>query len=406
MDQPKHCVFALGHLNHQGIDNKISACFRCSAFLGRYDQDLMSEVVNGAAARKHRMKLMRGEWPVGCRSCQEFEEQGVLSTRLNGLYSKDVNELLKNYDPDTGMVKHIKSIELRFGNECNLTCRHCGPDFSSRWEALERLDRTITQKGLGRQDVSHNYHTRPEYFKDILENIVPNLNEIMFSGGETLYQKEHYDFINAIPSEHAAHIQLFYVTNGTVTGIKNHNAFEMWKRFKEIKIIVSTDGVGEQYEYFRQGAKWDNVEKNIRLFIEQGYAVSTEITCSVYQMFYLTDTLDYLYDNKICQSISSSTVQYPTLVNQRIMPLHVKQEIAEQIGRWLDGIKDQTKMREVGRIAQRQLNYMMGNNDDIYNPDDPLPTWDDFSESVRLLDRVFKTSADVSFPRMAKHLTR
>ena len=237
MKEPKVCAFALGHLNHQGVHNKISACFRCAATLGRYDQQLMSDVVNGQAAREHRMKLMSGEWPKGCRSCQEFEEQGVSSTRKSGLYKYDVNELLKDYDPTTGAIKHARSIELRFGNECNLTCRHCGPSFSSRWEAIERMDQTITQKGLGRDREPHTYITTPGYHKDILENMVPHLNEIMFSGGETLYQKEHYEFIDAIPPEHAAHISLFYVTNGTVTKLKNYDAIEMWKKFKKIKLL-------------------------------------------------------------------------------------------------------------------------------------------------------------------------
>jgi hypothetical protein len=61
----------------------------------------------------------------------------------------------------------------------------------------------------------------------------------------------------------------------------------MWKKFKKVVVIVSTDGVGDRYEYFRTGAKWATVEKNMRLFKEAGYWVGTEITCSVYQMFYL-----------------------------------------------------------------------------------------------------------------------
>lgn len=367
----------------------------------------MSDVLNGLAAREHRMKLMRGEWPTGCGSCQEFEEQGVSSTRNRGLYKYNLDSLLKDYDPSTGSIKHARSIEIRFGNECNLTCRHCGPAFSSRWDALERLDPTIIRDGLGRDKEPHTYITTPGYYQDILENIVPHLSEIMFSGGETLYQKEHYEFIDSIPDEHSSRIDLFYVTNGTVTKLKNYDAIKMWKKFRKITVVISTDGVGEQYEYFRHGADWATVENNIRIFKEEGYEVDTTITCSAYQMFYITNTLDYLYDNDICRNISSSTVQYPPMINQRIIPLHVKEEIKAHINTWMNNI-DTVKKEAVGYIAQRQLDYMMGNNANIYDQetDRKMPTWDDFSESVRVLDRVFKTSVDISFPRLAKYLTR
>lgn len=367
----------------------------------------MSDVVNSKEAREHRMALMNGDWPSGCRSCQDFEEQGISSTRMGGLRKYDHERLLKDYDPLTGTIKHVRSIEIRFGNECNLTCRHCGPAFSSRWEAIERMDPSIISKGLHRNHEPHTYLTTPGYYKDILENMVPYLDEIMFSGGETLYQKEHYEFIDAIPAKHASHIDLFYVTNGTVTKLKNYDAIKIWRKFRKITVVVSTDGVGEQYEYFRQGSNWQTVESNLKLFREEGYHTEAEITCSVYQVFYLTDSIDYIYDNALCQRITSASVQYPTMVNQRIIPSHVKTELYNQYRKWSDGINDEKKRYNVEFIAKKQMDYMMGENSDIYDgPDTDMPSWDDFSESVRLLDRVFKTSVDHSFPRLAKHLSR
>lgn len=368
----------------------------------------MSEMINGVAAREHRKKLMNGEWPTGCLSCRDFEEQGVSSTRLNSHRRYDIDALLKDYDPETGAIKHVRSIELRFGNECNLTCRHCGPAFSSRWEAIERLDPTIIKNGLYRDNEPHTYITAPGYHKDVLENLVPHLNEIMFSGGETLYQKEHYEFIDAIPPEHAAHIRLLYVTNGTVTKLKNYDAIKLWRKFQQVEVIVSTDGVGEQYNYFRQGSDWNVVERNLRIFREEGYYTAAEITCSVYQMFYLTDTIDYLYDNKLADTISSATVQYPAMINQRIIPPHIKEEIRQQCEQWANNINDQKKKNDVAYITKRQVDYMLTNNSDIYDDrtEDQLPTWEEFSNSVRILDRLFKTDVGVSFPRLSRHLTR
>lgn len=405
MNDPKYCAFALGHLNHQSIGNKISACFRCSATFGRYDQDLLSNVINNEAAKQHRKTLMNGNWPIGCRSCQDFEDHGVHSTRLGRLADSNVDQLLENYDPESGEIKRVHSIEIRHNNTCNLTCRHCGPAFSSRWEAIERMDPSVHTLGLGRSHESHTYRTAPGYFEDIIENIVPTLTQIMFSGGETLYTKEHYEFIESIPPEHAEHIELLYVINGTVIELKNHSALKIWKKFKDINVVVSTDGVGEQYNYFRQGADWKIVEENIRRIKGEGYNVSSEITCSVYQMFYLTDTFDYLYDNKVVSYVSSAIVQYPNLINSRILPAYLKQELYDQMQRWVGNINDPIKRAEAKKIIDQQAGHMMQENANIYDIGDPTPTWDDFSKSVRFLDKLFKTSVDVSFSRLAKHLT-
>jgi hypothetical protein len=227
----------------------------------------------------------------------------------------------------------------------------------------------------------------------------------MFSGGEALYQKTHYEFIDAIPSEHAAHIDLFYVTNGTVTKLKNHDAIRSWRKFRKVTVVVSTDGVCDQYEYFRRGAKWKTVENNLRIFREEGHETNAEITCSAYQMFYLTDTIDYLYDNGLADDITSAAVQYPTLINARIIPARIKDEIRTGIEGWLNDLV-QSKKDLVKWIADRHIAHMYAENSDIYDHGGKTPTWDDFSDSVRFLDRLFNTSVERSFPRLAKHLTR
>jgi sulfatase maturation enzyme AslB (radical SAM superfamily) len=226
---------------------------------------------------------------------------------------------------------------------------------------------------------------------------------IAFAGGETLYQRQHYEFIDAIPEEHAAHIQLLYVTNGTKSSIKNYNIIEMWKKFKQVNIVVSTDGVGDRYEYFRTGAKWATVEKNMKLFKAAGYWVGTEITCSVYQMFYLTETVDYLYDSGISDWVSSSIVQFPTLLNPQIIPHDVKLMLLEKWENYIRGINNPDKLRRATMIGEHVVNYMMGNNTDA---PDTMPTWQDFANSVYTADRLFNTDVAKSMPLLAECLPK
>jgi MoaA/NifB/PqqE/SkfB family radical SAM enzyme len=399
--EPKICAYALGHLNHQIEHNRVSACFRCIAELGNHSQQVMSSIKNSAAAKAHRMTLMRGEWPDGCKSCKNFEDIGVPSTRLEGLGYKRLGLDLDNYNATTGEIAHIKSIELRFGNECNLACKHCSPTYSSRWESIIRSNPSVLSTMLGREPEPRAVNgLSAEYIADILENVVPNLIHIAFAGGETLYQRQHYEFIDAIPEEHAAHIKLLYVTNGTKTSIKNYNIIEMWKKFKKVDVVVSTDGVGERYEYFRTGAKWATVEKNMKLFKDAGYWVGTEITCSVYQLFYLTETFDYLYDSGISNWVSSSIVQYPTLLNPQIIPHDVKLMLLEKWENYIRGINNPDKLQRATMIGEHVVNYMMGDNTDTD------VTWQDFANSVYTADRLFNTDVAKSMPLLAECLPK
>lgn len=407
--EPKICAYALGHLNHQLQQDTISSCFRCVEKLGDHKKHLMSEVVNSRNAREHRMKLMRGQWPEGCGSCRDFESNGLISTRLEGLNHPEFGLNLNDYNPLTGEISHLKTIEIRFGNECNLSCRHCSPVYSSKWDTLLQRNADLWKPLMWQDTVPvKNQRVRQEYIDDILNNLVPSLMHISFSGGETLYQQQHYEFIDAIPEQYAKNIQLLYVTNGTVTEYKKYNVFDLWKKFKKVVIVVSTDGVLERFNYFRQGANWDVVEKNIRAFRHAGYDVYTEITCSAYQLFYLSETIDYLYDNNLSTDLSSAIVQSPLLINPRVIPYDIKQEIAKQWEQYLSSINDPMKHARAKAVGGYPINYMLGDiNDTPYDLTDMgIPTWQDFANSVYLEDKLFKRDVHVSMPLMAKWLPK
>ena len=222
---------------------------------------------------------------------------------------------------------------------------------------------------------------------------------------EKLYKKAQYKFLNAITAEHAAHIQLHYVTNGTINSLGGWDLVSIWRKFRGVMVLVSTDGVGERFEYFRVGANWKQVEKNIRHWCANliGFRLHCEITCSAYQMFYLSETLDYLYDNQLGDAITASMVQYPPVLNARIIPPETKLRIKADWEYYLQGIADEKKKEAVLRIGQPCIDYMMGSNLDIYDlPGGVLPTWRDFERQARKMDSLFKTRIEQAFPRVAE----
>lgn len=408
MTEPKICAYALGHLNHQNDNNRVSACYRCVAELGNHKTQLMSEIMNSTAAKEHRLTLMRGEWPEGCGSCRDFEENGLVSTRLQHINNPNLDLNLDHYNAETGEIKYVKSIELRFGNECNLTCRHCSPTYSSRWDALVKQDHTLWESALGRpaQNVPDN-RLNPKYLKDILDNLVPTLQHIMISGGEPLYQKSHYKFLESIPAEHASHISLLYVTNGTATSHGRYNVLELWKKFKKVTVFISTDGVGDLFNYFRVGADWQSVEQNIAQFKAAGCTVMATITCSVYQMFHFVDILNYLYDNNIVGHIISSVVQFPPMLNPRIIPTPIKLDLLQRWETYLKSITDPVKLEAIKYAGSNTIEYMMGpiEQNGYELGTDSVPSWSDFSKSVIVTDKLFGTDIKTVSPELAKLLS-
>lgn len=396
---PKTCAYALGHLNQQFKENRISPCFRSTAKIGDHSSSLMSLAMNSQEAREHRMMLMSGQWPEGCASCRDFEEAGIRSTRLHGLSDEtfDVQRLLDGYDHGTGAISptNMTSIEIRFGNECNLQCRHCDHVHSSKWEAaLRRRPEVASMLGMDHRSLPQS--KPPGYYDDIIENIVPHLHTIMFSGGETLYQRQHYEFLDRIPERHAERIYLTYVTNGTVTGRDRYNVFDLWSKFRQVNVIVSTDGSGRLFEYFRHGSSWDAVASNIRAFRQAGVRVTAEITTSVFQILDMPRICEDIYEVGVDQ-MSSSLVQWPAELCVRLIPDHMKHRIASEWDGYIASISDQRKRRMVRSAGDMVVGYMKAENN-------TGKTWDDFKAYAAVLDDLLETDFSRSCPDLAAYL--
>lgn len=400
--KPKVCEFALSHLNHQLHYSKVSACYRCTKEYGLFTQKKISELINSEQAKEHRKTLMKGEWPDACGSCKDLESVNLTSTRLSS-HGYHYQNPIRNYNYETGEISHIQSLELRFNNFCNLICRHCTNTHSSRWEKLIKQKPEILEK-LSRENEETSGKPIDGYFDDILDNHIPKLERLTITGGEPLFQLEHYIFLQKIKEEYAKNINLLYVTNGTVTEAHGYDLIKIWKKFKSVHLIVSTDGVGEQFNYFREGANWDIVEKNILFWKDKRIPVAFEITCSAYQLFYLVETIDYLYNLNIAYKIQTQIVQYPPVINPRIIPQKAKMEILQDWNHYTSRISNNKKLEYIKRIGQPMIDYMLGTDLDAYKlPNKKTPTWESFKEYTLTLDKEFNREIKKSFPKLFKY---
>jgi hypothetical protein len=122
------CPLILNHV-YTGTRNERRLC--CSA-TPRVSQDKKrtdEEWWNSEEMKGIRRKMMRGEKLEMCGVCYYREENGLESLRQEGLHDWDIDELLKNLQPD-GSVDVLPEFFEHKSVHCNLKCQTCTPVLS------------------------------------------------------------------------------------------------------------------------------------------------------------------------------------------------------------------------------------------------------------------------------------
>ena len=131
-------------------------------------------------------------------------------------------------------------------------------------------------------------------------------------------------------TEHAKHIDVMIVTNGTTDVTKWIDTFS---KFRLFEINWSTDGVGSAFEYIRWPGKWEKTReiqtKFNRIVKEKGYTNIVSILTSAIQLLnldQLPSLLDYCKDAKF-DWFSPVLVMWPEPLQLGIAPKHIKQNV-------------------------------------------------------------------------------
>ena len=209
----------------------------------------------------------------GCWTCRGNELAGMPSFRTG---------TLKMF----GKQKDLSGphrLDLMFDIGCNLACRTCGPELSTYWQK-HLSDNNLPYTGPSR-------HSRVDEMISILKTLdLSNLKMVVFCGGETLLGTGYWEVAQAILDMMPAakdQLTLSFQTNGTQTINQRH--YELMEKFHLVKLNISLDAVGEQFEYLRWPASWSQVTDNIML-MKENLPVNTmfliEETMSIFNLFY------------------------------------------------------------------------------------------------------------------------
>jgi MoaA/NifB/PqqE/SkfB family radical SAM enzyme len=338
----------------------------------------IKEKWNSTELEDFRSEFLSNKQNPVCKRCWRDEESGKssLRQRLNNFGIKNNNDsrainLKKNvfqrYISQASYKKYPKILTLIPGNECNLSCVTCGPNFSSKWNS--------EQKKFSKNNIIYtkkNWNLSDEEYKDIVENS-QYLQKIELFGGEPFYNKKNRQLLieKIIDKGTSKNINLYFNTNGTHYD-ETYMSF-LAKNFKKIEIRVSIDGINEQFEYLRYGAKYKKVIENCKKF-NQLEKTDFEIICTIspYNFLYLEE-----YDNEFKKygwSVFYNLTSYPSRMMLFNIPDIVKKDIKLPI-----------KFKDIE-------NYINNKNyDPIY--------WQEFVDYTKLIDKNRALDMSKIFPK-------
>lgn len=305
--------------------------------LGNLNNDKISDLINSSYIKELRLKMLSETEPAECYRCLNQPLNNATHRKyLNNRYLDKHSDIIKSTSK-TGQVDNFKFAywDFRFSNYCNMKCRMCGPEYSTKWyEDIE--------KKLQIQKISKDF----DLFLKQIEPYIQDIDKIFMAGGESIIMPEHWKFLDKLISENRCdNILLEYQTNLSKLTFKDRHIFDIWKKFKNINICASLDGSHKLAEYIRCGSDWKTIENNIILIKDNLTNVnfSVSITVNLMNIHSLVKFCKYLIDTNIVDQdkISFNILFYQSFYAIDVLPKELKKEYTTEIEKYISSINNQ-----------------------------------------------------------------
>ena len=237
--------------------SKVRPCCESTDVLGDCSKNSLKEIWNSDTSKQLRKDMLEGKQPKSCNSCYTKESFGrdTLRKTTNRRFAKHVNNI-ESTQVD-GFLKdfNLYYLDARFNNLCNLSCRSCGPYYSSSWYqpaiAIGQIDKSTKAIQIAGKNTYDIYNQIKEH--------IDTVERIYFAGGEPLIIDQFYQIVEELDRRGRHEVELIYNINMTKSSLAGKSIFDVWKNFKKISIGASLDGEYERGEYLRSGQHWNNV---------------------------------------------------------------------------------------------------------------------------------------------------
>jgi len=235
------------------------------------NNDSLQKAWNSDYMKNARLKMKNGEILKACTKCIDQEARGYKSMRHENNEEENINKV----NADGSMDTMPNSMELHFGNVCNLKCKMCGQDYSNQIgkELLEIgkndkefLSWVYKQSGnvnnwTNNLSVEYTWFQNKKTKNRLIEYVSKHITLLTIIGGEPTVIPEFYELLDYCYENNTLKDKdITIVTNLTNT---NPKMTQWLPEMKSWKIWASLDGISDVTEYIRYPSNFTKVAENL-----------------------------------------------------------------------------------------------------------------------------------------------
>jgi MoaA/NifB/PqqE/SkfB family radical SAM enzyme len=334
MDKPKYCSLLWKHISNEPLGHVRTCCIardRVPDDDGRevtLGQSSVKEIFHNDYYKKIRQDIREGKRPKNCEPCWQDERNGKKSKRelYNEIAVQRYGEIDYDSEPDLP-----EDFQLILSNTCNLKCRSCNPNYSSKWvkEAKDRkrpyIEETVK---IGMNDQRSKFWTE-------MDSWLPSIRFLEVMGGDPLYMKEFRVFADKLMADGISKdLEISFSTNGTT--VNRPFIEKMLNNFKSVGFNVSIDAAAQKrFDYLRHGASWKEVSDNLdwfhELLIDRGISIGITVTITALNVMYLAELHKIFAERWPQFIIFHNMANFPTWFNCNVFPEECKPEIVKTL---------------------------------------------------------------------------
>jgi len=346
-----------------------------------------------------KQQQFEGQWPAACHQCQWEESHGGVSERVRSFLEMPQDRLQQFI-----LKRSIHEYELRikFSNFCNLSCRSCSPYESSTY--AKTTNSTVNEQF--EVDVSDS----DEHWQFITEHILEKVGRVPhffvhFIGGETLVQPGMRKLLTwLIEQGLAPKVNLRLTTALTVN--PSDELLNMLSQFNSVDMLLSIDGVGDNYSYIRWPARFDKIKTNLdnlvaykaTLTVSKGRKIMKPLwKCAVSPVFslnnimYIDDWLEYWcswYEQKgfVFHTFVAHLVPQTVHLDLQALPVRYRSQLIEL----LTNCKSHRIFSQYPDQMRGVYNFLNSSIDELNTLPDDQELWQRFLKHTAYFDQKTK----------------
>lgn len=344
------CVLPFIHIATDPDGYTKPCCISSNKSKQNFGIDSIDQIINSDYYKIIRQKMHQGESVLGCETCYIKEKSSNTSYRTiyndQFLQNKTITSIIeKSFEENYQVKKHVKYLDLRFGNLCNLKCRSCNPQNSTQLNKeiaeISTVDQSILKfyNPIG-QDLNQWYQT--EMFLQNLQDCSATLRHLYITGGEPTIIDQNIKLLEYLCQQDLAK-NILIKTSTNLTNISKR-LIELFRQFKQATIFCSIDGTDLYQEYLRYPSKWSQIKNNFETLANDSHNLDIKITPVIQNVNFENAVKLFEYAGQFpWVEIFPILLENPYYFDIKYLPQEYRNECLNQLKSWYKSFPRKTK---------------------------------------------------------------